>query len=97
MKVLQHHEGLFEISDVMLSSPTFEEHIIHVHLCILSDLLFEELVDKSLISCSHIFYAKWYDPIIEKTFVSNKNYFFFIFRSHAIWLQPEKASIKEKN
>lgn len=62
---------------------TPDEHIIHVQLHILPDVVLEDFIYEMLIGCTYIFQTKWHDPVTEKILINDKGNLFLILKSHS--------------
>ena len=59
-----------------------DEHIIHIHLHISSDLIFEDFIHEVLVGYTCMFRIKKYHPVTKKPSIINKGDLILIFRCH---------------
>ena len=69
----------------------FDEHVIHVDLHIIVDLIFEYLVDKLLVGCSGIFQSERHDLIAMEPPISDECHLLLIMQWHFDLVVPEEG------
>lgn len=60
----------------------FYEHIVNINLYISLNLIIEDFIEQSLLSCSSIFYIERHHFVIIDTFLGHKGYIFLILKSY---------------
>ena len=78
----QSAKSFFEISDMICSLRTLYQHVVHIHLHVASDLIFEDLIDESLVSGSGVLQSEGHYSVAIEALGGHEGGVLLIFRHH---------------
>ena len=82
-------EDFFQVRHVLGYALRHDNHVIHIYLDFLSNLLFEDSVHQTLVCRTWVFEAKGHDPVAKVGIFSDKCRFSSSGGCILIWLYPE--------